>query len=78
MDDKDPLSITVNIYGCTLLQNAIYVYFGQGGKHGLSLAWKLGLYPSTLAHLSSNISISQFTKRGKYGTKAGHGGNFHS
>ena len=37
-----------------ILQYAIYLYIYWGGKErlGLSLAWKLGLHPVTLAHLA--------------------------
>jgi hypothetical protein len=49
--------MTVNIYACNSLQHAIYMYRGQLGKHGPSLAWKIGLHPSIFAHLST-ITIS--------------------
>jgi hypothetical protein len=41
-----------------LLKHAIYMYYGQLGMHGLSLYWKLGLHPSSLAHLSTISSCS--------------------
>ncbi len=45
-----------------LLQYVIYMYWGGLERLGLSLAWKLGFNPVTLAHLN-NIS-SSFPKIG--------------
>jgi hypothetical protein len=40
----------------TLLQNAIYMYFGEMESMGLSLPSILGMRPSTFAHLSNTTS----------------------
>jgi hypothetical protein len=39
-----------------MLQYAFYMYWEEMEHVGQSFAWKLGLHPSTLAHLSSFAS----------------------